>query len=351
MGVRRRSGVILGVAAAALLCVGAPAQARPHAIVRSTARITSFGQSQSTLAWRTHASAEIRLKDLRTGTQASFAMFPTPTDPTVCIVRRGGVFVRGIAVGNTRAIWRWNAFADGCGGGDAVTFHAVSTVAINDQRPSASTTVAQSPRSTRRTRCTSARSTHGGSLSAFSTVHQGCPGRYRDPGAVTIFDGTHQFSSPFAAAARLSVARTDRLDRCFCCAELTILGGPSASHRSRRTRRSKSTTRKALQRDCHRHAGRHRTVDRTRRRTPRRAGSPCLSNKVIIRYRISDRGSDRRREHRARAAARSAWLQQILYTVGHRVDAIDATTGRKRLVATTSVRRLPRRSPVAASPG
>lgn len=342
MGVRRRSSVILGVAAAALICVGAPAQARPHAIVRSTARITSFGQSQSTLAWRTHASAEIRLKNLRTGTHASFAMFPRPTDPTVCIVGPESAFVRGIAVGNTRAIWRWNAFAEGsgCGGGDAITLHAVSTVAINESAAFHLDDWWQQycPVNAPDTMYIGAVDA-GGSLSAFSTVHQACPGGTAT-GAVTMFDGTHQFSIPGSPpAARLSVSsRRIAWIAASAAPKLTILGEPSGQPVI-----APDTPIEVY--DTEGAPGVITTVtpvgtvqsialagERLAALVRRVSGT-----KVIIRYHIPDGERIGATKISSKAAAKIDMAgKRILYTVGHRVKTMDATTGHTRLVVTTS---------------
>src|SRR5438876_9163986 len=171
----------LGSAAIALTLgamVGSgPAHASSRVIVRTDAPISSFAQSRSTIAWRIRGSDHIRLRNLQTGAHRYLAMFPTPSDSIVC-PNLGPTSVRGIAVGGTRAIWRWEAFAEGTScEEDAITYHAVSSVAIGDASAVSLEDWGQQycPVNASDTTYIGAVDA-AGSLAAYSTVHQGCPG-------------------------------------------------------------------------------------------------------------------------------------------------------------------------------
>ena len=127
----RLVSAVIAVALGAMV-VGVQEHAARRAIVRTHTPISSFAQSRSTIAWRVRGRDYLRLRDLQTGDRRSLNMFPPPSDPIVCPVL-GPASVRGIAVGGTRAIWRWEAYAEGVGcEEDAITYHAVSSFALGD---------------------------------------------------------------------------------------------------------------------------------------------------------------------------------------------------------------------------
>ncbi len=200
----RLGSAVIAVALGAMV-VGVSAYAATRAIVRTDKPISSFAQSRSTIAWRVRGSDHIRLRNLQTGAHRYLVMFPPPSDPIVCFFFEPAG-VRGIAVGGTRAIWRWEAYAEGSGcSEDAITYHAVSSVAIGDASAVSLMDWGQPycPVDASNTMYIGAVDASG-PLAAYSTIHQGCPGGVATGQVTLVANGTQTPIAGSPPAARLA---------------------------------------------------------------------------------------------------------------------------------------------------
>lgn len=340
---RKRIVALSGVASVALALSAVSAQATPRTLVHTGKPITSFAQSESTLAWRVRQAASLRLWVPETGNQASLSMFPGPSDPTVCILGADSAVVRGMVVGKSRAIWRWMAPAEasGCGGEDAVTFHAVTTGTLDSLTATHLDDWWQQycPVNQPDTTYPGALDAAGDFI-AYSTIHQGCPGG-TTTGDVTYVDGQDASQRPIPGsppAARLSVnAGRIAWIAASAAGKLNDLGEPTGQPTI-----APNTPVEVFdwaQQDVVTQVTPKGTVqwlavtrDRLAALVKRASGE-----KVIIRYQVptGDRIGTTKISRRAVARIDMA-SKQIIFTVGRRIHAMNAVTGAKRLVATTA---------------
>ena len=246
-----------------------------------------------------------------------------------------------IAVGGTRAIWRWEAYAEGVGcEEDAITYHAVSFFALGDasavslkdwgqlycEGDIATTTYIGAVAAT-------------GSLAAYSTVHQACAGGMTT-GQVTLLANGAQTPIPGSPPAARLDADAGRIAWIAAAAATNLdnlgepRGGQAVIAPNTPIKVYDTTTSTVVTSVNPRGTVRSIAIngDTLAALVRRPSGA-----QVIIRYHLDSRGQIGATRISPKASGKIDMADsRIVFTIGNHVRLMNATTGHTRLLATTA---------------